>query len=623
MVRRGSKEQQGPIQTVDDFELLNSFFPTFNDIYGINGLESIIKEEGLGRASRIINILDRYTSIKNPDGILPPSIALAVLLRSANSSEILNPENIDVTNPSIIELQIEEERNAKIKNIYTTIIKDKQSQGGQDNNSRIIELLYSLGLTLSTEFWRNKSEEHLLYLGGLLTPSIYKGSNKEYFEEAFSNIDIDQREITALEGILSFNDEQRLPQKFKKLILPIIDIEEVFSSEQIEENDIEGLVIRAAEVIENVKSKMATYNKGSETGLNPELWRNSELLVSYFGPILEFLGFDDLAGLAYTVGYEYIYSDTDEIDEAKSICVQAHNYWQCNSQSILSGLINTGLNIEGNSRVKGVGSTVRKIIGSNDEEEKDINKGNKRKRRKKIFSPDAIGIRLVFEDCENPEKYLKALTKAISQTVIAINKSSRGQFSLGDIREDEEAPIQIFITDNPKYREISKLQSIVVNGVRVKVQVKNRGTGYVSTHLVFNKGDSVGMEVQLLSDKEVFTNNSFAGHFFYKTKRMLGIYGKLERSIERERDAIRKRKLISERNSLKAILLGYITGIRERIHRFTFQQGQENEEYKYWLSDNTIALLTEIFEDRKNPNSSIILNLIQGMRISVNRYHEI
>lgn len=97
----------------------------------------------------------------------------------------------------------------------------------------------------------------------------------------------------------------------KGMEIPIAQLDRLV--EFLEDHDLEGLVLKASELLDNI-------NNPKPYGGRYTLWRDVQELISFYAPLLRIANYKSLANECYDVAYRYIYhkgfGDTDSGDDA-------------------------------------------------------------------------------------------------------------------------------------------------------------------------------------------------------------------------------------------------------------------------------------------------------------------
>jgi hypothetical protein len=345
---------------------------------------------------------------------------------------------------------------------------------------------------------------------------------------------------------------------------PIVDLHQVLS-EFGRIYDIEGLVIKASEVIFNTLPEHRNTQRPSST------WRDAQELISLYGPLLEFLGFEDLAALSYGTAYEYLYKNSRYLPTAQDIKARADFAWRSGlREKVFNGLqALSGVQVI-NGRVKHVGSIVRKI---------EDDRG----------TPDVIGLRVQIDE----PKSVGVLEKHIWTHIDSITKSMRSQgFEIGDLRGKN--PIEV------------RWNGVASKGGRIRradgrwLNYELTGPtidGYEGIHLNFYKVDDpdVGLEVQVFTPSQDLKRRGISAHGFYKSGKAVGELGEARREYEEvvSKGLTGLEASIKRRNyfTLRSHLLSYLRQFKGRTDRFA---GPAND-FRLWLNRGSADILVEEF----------------------------
>jgi hypothetical protein len=126
--------------------------------------------------------------------------------------------------------------------------------------------------------------------------------------------------------------------------------------EAVSNYDIEGLLIRASEVVFNLQKPRQS------NGIYAKDWCYAQELLSYYGPMLEMAGFKKLSDLCYSSANEYLHQNEPNIlRKARTLHENAQLDWD-EVAPIFTGMFQGmgGFTVDGN-RVKSIGSIAHKI----------------------------------------------------------------------------------------------------------------------------------------------------------------------------------------------------------------------------------------------------------------------
>jgi (p)ppGpp synthase/HD superfamily hydrolase len=190
--------------------------------------------------------------------------------------------------------------------------------------------------------------------------------------------------------IIIDREQQNIPDWLKKFTPPMANLDTML--ETIETWDIEGLVIKAIEVLDNMRhpnpeNEAATFIDAME-------------MIYFYAPLLEIAGFDNLASDCYSIAYEYLYTDEfskKELETIKSIREKAKTAQETFNSKIIPEIQNQlqlqekGINRNTiNARVKTTGSILKKICEARPELE-----------RKNIVPPDILAFTIIIDEEHN------------------------------------------------------------------------------------------------------------------------------------------------------------------------------------------------------------------------------
>lgn len=258
--------------------------------------------------------------------------------------------------------------------------------------------------------------------------------------------------------------------------------------------DIEGLIIKTAEVMDNIRHP--------KEGAKASQWRDYIEMISFYAPALELFGFESLAAEARGVALEYKYSGkeySETTDLAQGLVDKAENQKEWLDDTI-GGLVEKLADefkwlkpgdIRVSTRVKSLGSTIQKL--------------NSEKYKRAIELPDMLGVRLILSDrlLDKLQSGDAGNSQNLETVIVGLRNSIyRGLFSLDEVEA------------NRPNKEDAVDDSII----------ETRDSGYKAIHMTFVRepdGDSrTPFEVQLTT-KGYHQNNTYGGpsHYLYKMLR--------------------------------------------------------------------------------------------------------
>lgn len=322
-----------------------------------------------------------------------------------------------------------------------------------------------------------------------------------------------------LVGIL--NGQSSLPVENAALLsaimhyrLPSADI--VDTLKMLQENDIEGFLINTAQYIAELDEVEGVPNADG--------WRKAQMLITFYGPLLESIGLSTLSTMAYSSGYEYLYkagNESDIVDYAKRLLQNASDAFPTVSEEIKTILEGFASFENINIRLKSLGSIMEKLERKMKDPKWD---GNIRS----IKINDLIGAELIIDDPVNILSYEEHVSKVMKAV---IGKLSSAQYEIEEIEwrsknfSDKEKKEQFVYMPQGEGKKRKNAEK------RVKLKkVDQSTTGYQGVHIVVIKGSGekkIRAEVQIHTRTEKDNNSTKASHVFYKNQIMFGPLGEL------------------------------------------------------------------------------------------------
>ncbi|MCA9386219.1 hypothetical protein KC717_06250 [Candidatus Dojkabacteria bacterium] len=315
-----------------------------------------------------------------------------------------------------------------------------------------------------------------------------------------------------LRELLSDSDEQIIPPHFWSWRAPRVGVEKMLNV--LEKWDIEGLILKTIEVIDNIR-----HPKDASSA-----WVDSQELISFYAPLLELAGLNDLAIEASGIALEYLnLQDPLYPEELKQTTI---DYYQqileitSGDQNITKQLFNKLNTLYPNAkifyRVKSLGSM--------------LEKAKIKQRGQQIYTaPDALGFSIIESNLENRENQDYPFQSQIEPIILDISTGSLQSKHTIDL--DRSVEIRFGYKDNFDDTEVEEYgryvtgfdtDRMMIGEEEVIVRVKPaKSNGYQAIHLNFMTDHErpVGIEIKLM-DEQWWYDAEFgnAAHFEYKNK---------------------------------------------------------------------------------------------------------
>lgn len=254
--------------------------------------------------------------------------------------------------------------------------------------------------------------------------------------------------------------------------------------------DVEGLMIKTAEVIDNIRRP--------KPGDPVAAWRDAQELLSFYGPLCEQAGFDKLAMEAYSEALWYLNGNpigsenegelTDIQRRVLELQQKAEQFIGIDGLKGIQKFSNLNEEIIFSSRVKSKGSLAEKL-------------------RLGKAQSDLVGVRLIML---NDDLGFDSLTSLIIQVI-----GSFEGIDLGDVNPNGEAiRINLKGYENGNLQEL--LRALGLNNILVVVEGE-RPSGYSAVHINMRSiNGEFGIEVQIVTQEGWGNNNLGASHILYK-----------------------------------------------------------------------------------------------------------
>lgn len=551
----------------------------------------------------VLNILETHTNMLITDatvmGVLMHDQIFQRQNRPAKKDALSGQLELSNLTPDIIDLLIN----------YATSDVPAEEEFARD--LVVDEILYGLGIAISSQMWevggenwRGLVREHFVNTNASQIGFIEEHLQKVYEKHGyFKPQKKRQYRDRILEGLT--DGGAKVTQDMLDFRAPGADVKQVLNDYYY--YDVEGLVIKAAEIVYNLEHP------------NPKrpasAWRDAQELRALYGPILDFLRFDDLASLCFDTADRYLNQNSRYLKTAEDLNRRASELWSLDGGvrvEIINGMQQTDQSgktkfIVTEERVKRVGSIVAKM---------EEGRG----------SPDTIAFRAIIDPLREQPKATDwvSFEWSIEGYIFdLIGIMEQQGFILGDNREleknakERKQPIEI------RWKGVNK-ESVAIaksmNRGAYKYELKPPSVdGYEGIHVTFyNKNDpSIGLEVQLFTPDQEKKRKEIAHHGFFKARYSAGAGGDARRNFERVRanttptidSSAYKGAYMEYRRALLALLLnpgGYL----DRISRFA---GGINE-FQLRLSKQPILDLANVFGSILDPLYYRLLDICPELR---------
>lgn len=487
-----------------------------------NALDSRLERNGISglqQANEIIQFISRHTGARSTyPNEAPYEMSDAVITAVLCNQSAFLPRPDEEQNQS----------NKKSKKSYPAVLRDSMSKGFIGDYASLIaetddtsEFVAALSYNLSTkEFERKGAEWRTTVLETCLNE--YRDP-EDPVENHFMGIVLAQEDRNLGLDLGGVKDQmhnilteptRNVPEVLMHYSAPLQDFEK--SIEAVSDLDIEGLLIKAARAIYDIKD--ANRNENVMAGN----WCNAQELKSYYGPMLEMAGFKKMAEACYGAANRFLYKDTRMAD-GTSLIEYAENIHN-QAAYTLGEMIDAGLDdafedlgytLKG-YRVKSTGSIAEKID------------------RKGEGVPDAIGIMLCSNDSFIDENKQPS-TQAILNSLFGQNgliKAIEGRFGslgtkVGNINPGQPmVEIKGFGVSMKDYGIVQKYSvsvepptidsyegihvSLIINGTPVEIQIHDPRTEILmeeeASHVFYNMAKNGTGDLPNLRKKMINSN---------------------------------------------------------------------------------------------------------------------
>lgn len=390
---------------------------------------------------RMIQMLESYD-------LLTPGIEMAVALHDVVDHGLINPKGGT--------------QNVRAREFIGRLHEEVEDKDG---------FVYALGCAISTAYWEDQIGEGWRSAG----------------PEAFSGKTVGERQqiTAAIEHTPGFEIDEAVLKDAKP---DEIEIDTSALRHAMQERDVEGLIIKAVELMDNLDNPPP--NNPAST------WRDCVEIIKCYAPALELFGFNDLANDIRGKALEYFYDEDEEvIEKAKA----QHDLSVKHSEFINDAVDNV------------VAEALRDIPGADDLERRTRlisrlkSEGSIREKMhhedyvQAQFVPDGIGYRLILPDDVTAEMIIEIGEKI---------KALFTEFAMDD------TPTPDFLARHP----------IDDNPVDESIR-ESRDSGYSAYHLALQQiveedGQPVAvpLEIQIVTEtQERMHTYAKASHVLYKS----------------------------------------------------------------------------------------------------------
>ena len=293
--------------------------------------------------------------------------------------------------------------------------------------------------------------------------------------------------------------------------------------EALQTHNIEGFLVNTAQIMVELRREAGI--------ITTDNWQKAQQLLTFYAPLLEFVGLEKLAAEAYSDAYVYLHThknDESIMQQGVEIIARAEEVFGKVKKLLspkLEGLASIGGIVD--FRLKTPGSLLEKLsrVGTEKNAWTDVQ--------------DIIGARVIIQNSgsQSYEDYVKKIINKVSDI---FNKLRIHGFVLGDIRGVD--------------RPVIECRSSAISADQAK-EYNVRGCGKVSIlpppdsnyqgihcaakfHGERNKNNptddprEVPIEIQIYTQDEEENNRNGSNHVFYKAKIMMGTLGELLAAIK-------------------------------------------------------------------------------------------
>lgn len=568
-----------------------------------------LRNEGVSKlvhAERILGILSEFSEFEDSSTrlILTPGLEMAVLLHD------------------IIFLGTREHQtyNGNFLAKYLSIATNSKSA---DFSS---EALYALAIAEAAEHFESAAEKWRRDIADYCTQEAVEGyefvedhlreiySSTHYFEPGPVQLQSLKRNI----AVALDDGGSPISEEMYRFRAPMADISVI--SEVLDNYDIEALLVKAAEVIDNLRHPNVEKEASA--------WRDAQELLSFYSPLLDLAGFKRLSNLAKDEALQYLHSGIERkssasfslLAKAKSINRQAQEFIDKNQYKI-EAILREGWSLFTRNltddydadiswitpRAKGLGSSAEKLM------------------LKDFLTqtlPDAAGFSIFIPEPLSRRNKVLDLFK-YSRLVLPLLAGSLENCEIRHVRQNEPA-VEIMLGDEEDINNFAKyLQSegikyitqkqkliFTINAgnhtISYEVGPARKETGYESMHMTLTV-DGQGVEIQCCHQTEWDMNTyGVSNHVLYKAKYALGEFGK----ARRERNLSPKH--YDDYEVLEGVFLRIAADIRNRSQSLLTDQ-QKNHTH-YILRTASITFLENILQSYTLVPKSEIQQLLSALK---------
>jgi len=298
--------------------------------------------------------------------------------------------------------------------------------------------------------------------------------------------------------------------------------------EALQRHNIEGFLVNTAQIMVELRKEAGI--------ITTDNWQKAQQLLTFYAPLLEFVGLEKLAAEAYSDAYVYLHTHKNDasimlqaieiINQAKSVFEGVRN----TLSSKLGDLASKGGTVD--FRLKSPGSLLEKLSRVRSQ------------RNAWADVQDIIGARVIIQDYgeQNYEEYVTHIFIKISGIFSDLGLN---RFVLGDIRGKNKPYMECRSSKIPADKGMKPEGKKDKKGKRGKKGKKRKDvslspptiSGYEGIHISAqyipeNIPRGVPIEIQVYTATEEENNRNGSNHVFYKAKIMMGTLGELLAAIK-------------------------------------------------------------------------------------------
>lgn len=431
-------------------------------------------------------------------------------------------------------------------------------------------------LEATQEILNDTSSKNSELVKTLLVKSIQRTNSNslEPMEDEICNLAQEiQQLLTHFDKIHYSSNDRPISDNAWNFRCPMADIDSMVAA--LETNDLEGVILKAIELIDNLRNP----NRA-----NPASgWRDAQEIISFYAPLVELMGFNEMAQDIASVGYEYLnnkgyplsydpksgmfeipelkngyndkrIADLADIQTERSLgyAMEARNSALPDFKLIKQALLDEEgkyitIDIKGQKyeveavRLKSPGSRVEKMVTSKNQN-----------------VPDDIGIRIRRSQRFDSAQDLYEQSQAVLDGIISKFSGNGVKLSKGHTRENE-APVEVTYGDQKERIDLVDDKNNVLAELK-GARPSGYEAGHFSYYLIIN-GRKIGVEIQITDRDSADTRDKgIASHVFYKAKQAFGPFGEIMRSSD-------KAKILQEKQRVIEKLQSSVYGRRESFFK--------------------------------------------------------